>query len=471
MGFDSERTINMFEYRDREGKKPTVNIFTPGLDKVVDLVDLEGLKDVRAQFVFRGFAYSVIGNKVYRSPPNLSMNFLFSMSTSVGYVGIDAAVNQILFVDGQQGYVWDTSDSPPPVNPTILNNDTVPNFPSQPIDVQYFADRFVVPQGNSRDFYISALNDGTTWDSGNRANITTHPGDITAIKSFKNRLFIFSENFTEVWENVGLSDFPLRPNKTLLMEVGTTAIWSVQENFDRLFFLSRDTGGLGPIMMVIGSVAIPISTTALDYVLQNFNNTNDATSFVYRIDGCAFYKINFTEDNRTFVYNITFSSTEEPLWHEEAMLDGSRHVAQTHIYFNEKNYVGHYQQPIIYEVNDSFVDNAGEAIKRTRISRVYSDENYQKIRVDRFKLDLVQGQVEDVTTNDPPLVFLSLSIDGGQTYGSEHALPMGGIGDTTYRTIARKLGTGRALVFKVEFYDKIKFSILGASWDFEILPE
>jgi hypothetical protein len=51
---------------------------------------------------------------------------------------------------------------------------------------------------------------------------------------------------------------------------------------------------------------------------------------------------------------------------------------------------------------------------------------------------------------------------------------MGKIGERTHRTVWRKLGTtprGQGFVPKIEFFNEIPFVILGAAWDFDVLPE
>ncbi len=73
-----------------------------------------------------------------------------------------------------------------------------------------------------------------------------------------------------------------------------------------------------------------------------------------------------------------------------------------------------------------------------------------------------------------PTVFLSISKDGGQTYGNELHGEMGKIGERTYLTVWRKLGTtprGQGFVPKIQFFNTIPFVLLGAAWDFEVLPE
>jgi hypothetical protein len=79
-----------------------------------------------------------------------------------------------------------------------------------------------------------------------------------------------------------------------------------------------------------------------------------------------------------------------------------------------------------------------------------------------------------LTADIQPVVFFSYSKDGGQTYGNKLRGTMGRIGERTHRTVWRKLGTtprGQGFVPKIEFFNEIPFVVLGASWDFEVLPE
>jgi hypothetical protein len=139
-----------------------------------------------------------------------------------------------------------------------------------------------------------------------------------------------------------------------------------------------------------------------------------------------------------------------------------------------------------------------------RIGRQITPEGYNRLRIDRFQIDVLQGQEDiqqfneiDLTTEDNndlltesnqniiieeqlvsgggnPVIFLTISKDGGQTYGNYLQATMGKIGERTHRTVWRKLGTtprGQGFVPKIEFFNEIYFIILGAAWDFDILPE
>lgn len=345
-------------------------------------------------------------------------------------------------------------------------------------------------------------------------SITTHPGNIVACRTLHRRLFLFSDFFTEVWYNAGAgTNLPFRRDNTALIEHGTASRSSIASSFDKMFFLSLDRDSLGSVMQVIGSEAVPVSTKAIDTVLAYYAKTksvSDCTTFLVKENGMIFYRMNFTIANHTFIYNVTQSnleSDEGKLWHEEEVLNGDRHPAQTHAYFNGINYVGHYSLPILYQLDNQTYTNDGEAIKRTRITRPFYPPGAQRIRVDRLQIDLVQGNidllettfsemsldtemnVEILTENSiildleqeltnynlqPAFVFLSISKDGGQTYGYSYKSPMGNLGQRTFRTLWRKLGTtkrGQSFVCKFEFYNTIPFIVLGASWCMEVLPQ
>ncbi len=350
-----------------------------------------------------------------------------------------------------------------------------------------------------------------------QGSINAHPGDIVACRTLHRRLFLFSNNFTEIWENAGAgTNLPFRRNNSYLMEYGTPSRASIVVGFDKMMFLSQDRDGLGSVMEVIGTESIPISNRALDFQIAQYAENlqvtqEDPRGIFIKENGIIFYRLNFTLANHTYVYNVTMSvptSEEGKLWHEEQVLNGNRHPAQTHGYFNGSNYYGSYDSPILYQVDQSFPNNAGEAIPRTRIGRAYVPSSYARTRIDRFMIDAIQGQTNvtnqigilDLLTENEliidtedgfdlllensnilpiydltqPPVFLSYSKDGGVTFGYRNNAYLGAIGDRTHRTVWRKLGVvprGQAFVPKVEFFSNVPFTILGAAWFYEILPE
>lgn len=607
---DAERSVNVFEYNDALGKKPKSLINTSGLINT-NFTFTSATGGFRAQFVFNNIEYVVVGSQIYSITTSGTVISIGTLAnTSSGYVGVDANTFQIIFVDGRNGYIWDTIAQ-------VFEPITDQSFPTNPIDVCTLDNFFVVANGTTNNFQLSSFDQGLVWgpaannfttafatsttnfvigsstlsggaggtqnyqtgvtvqvsNSGGtlptttpqiapgttyyaifvdathiklattyanaiagtaitisadgtgtntitslgqlqQGSITSHPGTIVACRTLHRRLFLFSQFFTEVWENAGLgTNLPFRRINSLLLEYGTPAIGSISVGFDKMFFLSQDRDGLGAVMEVTGTESIPVSNRALDFQLAQYaavQQVADCRSFLIKENGLIFYRMNFTAANHTFVYNVTLSDPsreETKLWHEEEVLNGDRHPAQTHAYFNGINYVGHYSSPTLYIVDSATFTNDGQQIRRMRIGRPIVPEGYQRIRIDRFQLDLLQGNIADehivftdeiiltedginietesgldllaeqqseITQPSVPYVYLSLSRDGGQTYGYVIRAPMGNIGQRAFRTLWRKLGViprGQAFVPKIEFYDAVPFIVLGSAWAYEILPE
>jgi len=604
---NAERTINMFEFMDERAKRPKVLLPTAGLVNAnLDLGTEMG--GARASFVFKNAIYNVFGATVFKTTGttgSLVTSPIGTLTTTAGYVGVDANTFQVIFVDGDgnSGYIWDTNDN-------TFERITDTGFPPKPIDVCYIDGFFIVANGGTNEFRMSAFEQGMVWSRGTatftadvatdlftlstntanfatgvpvfvsnsggalpttvpalvagppalyyairvsdpsvtpgtirlatsyanaianvfldvtgagsptntitvfgqlqRGTITSHPGNIVACRTLHRRIFLFSENFTEVWENAGQgTNLPIRRNNSLLMEVGTPAIGSVAVGFDRMWFLAQDRDGLASVMEVKGTESIPVSNRALDFQLAQYaadplTGVSDARGVPIKENGIIFYRLNFTLANHTFVLNVSMSTVQDPKWHEEEVLNGNRHPAQTHAYFDGVNYYGAYNAPKFYIVDDDSSTNDGEAIQRVRIGRQMTPEGYNRLRIDRFQLDLLQGSKDIVTIIDEelftesstvittesdidiildqgitvaggtPIVYLSVSRDGGQTYGYTTLAPMGKIGERTFRTVWRKLGTtprGQGFVPKIRFFADIPFIILGAAWDYEVLPE
>lgn len=109
---NAERTVNMYEYIDEQGKRPRSLLPTAGLSNAaLNLGSQAG--GARQSFVFKDAIYNVYGDGVYRTTGNLG-SFVTTrlddngIGTFSGYVGIDANTFQVAFVDGVTGWIYDT---------------------------------------------------------------------------------------------------------------------------------------------------------------------------------------------------------------------------------------------------------------------------------------------------------------------------------------------------------------------------
>jgi len=460
----SERTINWYQVPHPFGKKPDALHPTPGLKLKVQIGALNG--PVRGSIVFKDITYFVSNNQFFKMDGVFVVTLLgaATFTTTTGYVDIEANQTQIVFIDGVNGYLWDT----------IALTLTLIAFPAGviPNSITYMDGYFIITDSVTNRFYVSNLDNGLVWGALNFAQINSAPTFAKGVARLKRRLFLFGTIITEVWLDAGTANFHFRRDNNLLFEHGLESQGSLVEQFDRLFYLSRDAGGVGAIKMVEGTLPEDISTYEIDNVIQGLSQTNQAVGMCYKIDGVIFYKISV--GGRTFVYNVTYSSPQNRLWHEELMIDDTRHLANTHIFFQNSHYVGAYNSSNLYEFSTSLLDNNGEAIHRVRISHVLSDEVYRRQRIDRLQIDMLQGvgipgtektTLPDLIANkdQDPELKLSISADGGVTYKGNVNATIGRLGNRIHRTIWRQLAVRHDTIIKIETWNKVPLYILGAA--------
>ncbi len=504
---NASRTINMYEAHSTEGKKPTYLHPTPGKLAVGTFSDGN---TGRASFVFKEFTYFVQGDTIYRMDNTLVLNVIAAnfFTTLTGHVGIAANENEIIFVDGFKAYLFNTT--------TATGSDVTATLPPGPLasaflplDVDFMDGSFILESKNPafrNRFYVSDLNSGASWPVLNFALINSRPTILNGLAVLKRRIFFFGLVKSEIWYDAGDADFRFRRDNNLLLEHGVAAIDTISQAFDRLFYLSNDIDGVGSIMMIAGGITpIAISTTAMDEQIQYFAHPEDATGFAYKINGQIFYQINFTQDDHTFVFNASLSDPEKGIlhWHELEMANTAlpldnplrdtegnhRDIANTHAFFDNKHFITTYLDDKLYEVSNLFLTNNNERIKRTRICRVTSVPTYNRTSYGRLQVDMLQGvgainqkaflnplpiptYLELANASDvDPIIYLSVSEDGGITYDSLGSTSFGKAGDRLIRVLWGDLGTYRDAIYKWEMYNAVPTYILGAAVDMEVQNE
>lgn len=492
---DAERTINMYEVASPEGKKPNYLHPTPG-KKFID--SFPPLSVGRASFVYGDpplqYTYFIQGDSIYRMdtsyvPVLISPAHFFT--TTSGHAVIIANEVQILFIDGFKCFMWTVA--------TSTGIDNTPNLPHpvggfNPLDITFMDASFLLissSAGNQNRFYVSALNDGMTWSLLDFALINSRPTILNGVDVLQRKIFFFGQTKSEIWKDAGLADFRFRRENDLLLEHGVKAIDSISQAFNRLFYLSGDIDGVGSIMMVDGGISPQaISTRQMDERIQYYTKPEDAVGFAYKINGQVFYQISFTTDQHTFVFNASLSDPAKGMlhWHELEMGNHTRDIANTHAFFNNQHFITSYNDNNLYEISNLYLTNNNERIRRTRICRVTSVPTYDRITYGRMQVDMLQGvgkinqlplsliqplpppsylTLADASDVDP-IIYLSVSEDGGITYYSLGSAPLGEAGERLFRVLWWDLGTYRDAIFKWEMFNAVPVYILGAAVDMEV---
>ncbi|HWI50079.1 MAG TPA: packaged DNA stabilization protein [Rummeliibacillus sp.] len=488
---NAERLINMYVVQDEQAKKPKYSAPFPGIGAPVDVPDLM-TGGFRASLIHfdtvtgNYYVYAAVADKLYSIDNALTVveisDLTHSLGGQSGYVAIadinnagnTAKPDQILFTDGIKLILYIQNGTGAGISNITLPSSSIPQY------VTSMDGYFICAAQGTLKFYVSDLLDGTTWNALSFASADTRAGKIVAVKTLKRRLFIFGDKSIESWINVGASNFPFRRDNNILIEHGLLAAGSLTEGSGRLFYLAQSQIGTPAIMMIDGTEPNQISSQFLEMEIDNFNHPEDAVGFCFRIDAQFFYQINFTSDDKSYLYNINSNTWSEL---ESAVTVGPggyyiphRHAAQTQFYFYNITYVGDFNKPKFYTLSNAYFTNNGDPIVKSGIVHVFFSPIYNRREITRVFIDMLHGV--DVppndfngTQNNNPVVFFSLSADGGDTYEDFNPEQIGKTGQRLWRTYWYRLGSYYSMTMKWVIYNSIPVYILGGAIDYEEFSE
>jgi hypothetical protein len=379
-----------------------------------------------------------------------------SLTTNEGYVGIDDTNNEIMFVDGSEGVIFNKTTN-------IYTKITSPSFPDLPADVVVFGGRFYVIKGGTDEIYFSDINDGTVWNTLNKFKITTTADEAVSLAVMGGRLYVFGKQVTEVWVLQGGS-FPVARDESIVLEYGCVSAGVVKSEGGLMCWVGYDKEGITSVVTSEGSMPTRISTHVIERELQSYGVVNDARAFMYIEKGNLFYQLNFTVANKSWLYNFNTTS-----WSRLAYKDDDRHRAECYAFFNSKKYVGDFKRPYIYSFsNDNYVDSE-VAIKRLWVSQILLPNKTKPFICRMIRLIVEQGVGTESGDNERPRLMLRISRDGGITFGNQLARYIGNLGRTQKHTEFYQLGLFEygSIVLEVSFYNRTRFAIIGCAMEID----
>ena len=170
--------------------------------------------------------YAVVGSDLYKIDINGTATSVGTLSTDIGKVWIVGGTTHLMLVDGIYGYYQESTD-------TSLTTITDADFPSNPTSVTNMDGYYVVTEEGTDSFYISALDDASSWDALDFASAEDTPDDALVVMKQNRDLWVFGEQTTEVYYNSGDTDFPFTRVAGGVFDEGLGAVASV----------GRDAGG------------------------------------------------------------------------------------------------------------------------------------------------------------------------------------------------------------------------------------
>jgi len=457
-----------------------------------------------------GFTLVVRGNQVFRvtgPKDNLLYQLIFNLGTFFGRVSIDENIAyQIAICDEQALWIYDYRANT--AVKAVLPINTQTGLPIVPGYVTYHMGYFIVTDLTSSNWYLSPINDGSgdwNWGAGSvpvfgtlqqKADVATAairmPGEGNVILVFGN----VSGNY---FYNNGAQLFPYQLTNSTSIDYGCLSTSTIAAMDEFVVFLGANEKS-GPALLVSkGGPFDRISTDGIDFLLDQLVAPHDSVAFFNRIDGHVFYHITFYNpaDNITLIYDFEtekfFYLTDENMNH---------HIAADIAYFNDTYYFVSLNDGDLYEMSSVFTQydysNPGEApnqylIPRMRVcQRIQAKDSSQNV-VNSFTFPIEQGvdtyyqssgkrlistiegvvlaqiappgyvgqyiSTEYVLENYQPRIDLTISKDGGYTFGNASSKFLNPLGVRKNRIVFWGMGLCNELVMQLRFWSKDRVTV------------
>jgi hypothetical protein len=435
---------------------------TPGIIQVVTTGEIQQVN--RGAKSKAGILYEVNGdtlyvvNQVFDGDGNESF-ISVSLGTVEGSGRVSMAENGtqlMILVPGGKGYIYNEAAGTPFEEITDVNF-TANGNPQYVI----FLDGYFVITTDTKEFIISALNNGLSYNALDSGTAESDPDSVVAPIVDNNQLSITGTVTSEAFENVPSgADFPFQRNG-LFIDKGVFAAFSLINTDEGYAFIGGGENESPAIWEVIGNGRRKISTTAIDSILQDFTEEEIQDSFALSYAQKGAYFIAFSLPTTTL-----FLDTVSGRWHERKSQVvnefGNTEIRRWRVNSVTKAYgrvfVGDSVDGRIGILDPDVYTEYGNTIIRTIATQPFFNNN-KSLSVPSLELIFESG-VGNAEVPDPK-IRLATSSDG-KKYGDERIRSMGKVGEFERRGIWNRNGRyGRFTVFKFILSEPVKPVIIG----------
>jgi hypothetical protein len=349
-------------------------------------------------------------------------------------------------------------------NAWLIQQQTIPEFSSGNfVRSATFMDGYIIVSmaPNSADplrrqFFISGLNDPTTWSALDFDTKEANSDPVIAVFAAYEILMVFGSQTIELWQdspNAATGSAFQRIPGGGVIESGLASTWAVSkmggESGGTVCWLGSDARGQYVAWQIRGAVPVRISNHAIENAWSLYDVAG-ASSYSYVENGHFFWVLHFPIPDKTWVYDSTLGPSIG--WHERASVDSQNNlhadIGRYHGFFPEIGHcVGDYQTGNLYLQSMQFLQENCAGIVRIRVSpHVATGLNWNYFN--EYVLHFLCGFVPATGLGSAPVCNLEISNDGGITYGSLLPRQLGAAGQYKWDVRWRRMGRARNRVVR-----------------------
>ena len=407
-------------------------------------------------------ALVVIGLYCYLANNVFQLTQVGTLSTQAGPVCIrdNNIGGYAVLVDGPYGYLYNiaTQVFTQITDPAFLGADTV----------AYIDGWWIFNQPGTQTFYTNFPQYGTGFSGSYFALKDAASDNLMAVFESKESLWLVGEKTTEVWYDAGGQYFPFQRLVGTLMQFGTKATASVARfsagGQDGLIMFGRSDRGENVIIRTQGFAGEVVSTPAFGDEVATYSVTSDAIGYTYQEDTHEFYVLTFPTADVTWCYDAQSGLLHKRLSYDPYSQKFNRHRSNCYMNFQGKRVVGDYQCGSLHWLTrTSFTDAGWPLLAKRRSPHIWDKGQRGRVFMASLQVDFTPGVGNASGLGANPQAALTISRDGGNTFGMKWPAPIGQIGQYKNRTMWRKLGFGRDNVVDIEIIDPVSRDIVGVT--------
>lgn len=450
-----QRRVNVYYDIRQDEENSKVAVY--GLPGTLPFATI-GLTPSRGFYVIGLTMYVVLGANLWSVTTAGGATNIGTLLTNAGFVDMADNGVQLMIVDSQAGYIYTLVGQTYSIGFVPAGNFAQivsANFPNGASSVGFNTGFFLVNKPNTGQFWKSGSYDGTSWLGTDFATAEANPDLLSRVFVDQGFVFLFGTASIEYWQNTGVQGFPFAPATGATQEIGLGATFSVAKWNNSVAFLATNLQGGYQIYASTPGAVQKISTTDIDAIIAGFVNPADAVGMSYVVDGHPMYQINFQRDARSFLYDGTTGIWSEVI--SGVQLSG-RHICNQAIAFNGKVYASDYSVGNIYQLDENtFTDNSAPIMRLIQTRSIHDNGNM--IGIDELVLSMETGVGVVTGQGSNPVVMVSVSKDGGRTFGNERWMGIGRLGQYLLRATLRRFGASRQFCFRFRMTDPVKFAV------------
>lgn len=458
--FANQRCVNLYPNFPQTTAITQSSLFeVQGLEQVGTSSRL-AINSNRGSWDFNGIPYFVNGEGLYRL--NKRIGFRNEVTYEVEFLGIvDGDTDTVSMADnGEQLIIINKKGVG-----YIYNPNATPNF-SVITDAGFYAngvakkvvyvDRYFVVTTDAKKAIISAVGDGTDWNSLDFISAEADPDDVIAPFVFRNQLYLLGSETTETYRNVGGAGVPLQRINGFVLSTGCSSPDSVQQLGNQVFWVGNGANEQPVVWRFNGSEPERVSTTAIDNKLHELTEEQlqGIVSWSYSVRGHEF--VAFVSNIWCFVFDTITGK-----WHEReseiTLSTGSRVTRPCRI----RNVVSAYNDLFCGDSQDGRIGRISENIFKEYGEPLFSYFTTTPLYNlgNSFSIPYVELVCESGVGNSDvsdPQVRLQISRNG-VTFENPRTRLLGKVGSYKSRQIWHKNGRmSRIAVFKITISDPVK---------------